>query len=119
VAKKPLGEIHDWGLMFPSKYLSAADLLGRDVTVEIQEIFQDEVVDKDGNGKAKWLIQFKGAQKLYIPNKTAGKVIRKLYGKDPYDAIGKKVTLYSAPLYCFGEERDVIRIKEEIPRGNK
>lgn len=116
--KKPL-DVNDWGLMFPSNYLSAPDLMGKEVTVVIEEIFKDEVKGKDGKGEDKWLIQFKGKKKLYIPNKTASRVIRKLYGKDPHDAIGKPVTLYSAPMFCFGEERDVIRIKEEIPRGGR
>lgn len=114
--KKPLGNIHDWGLMFPSKYLSAPDLLEKEVVVEIEEIFADEVVGKDGKKEQKWHIQFRGKKKLYLPNKTASRVIRKLYGKDPHDAIGKRVILYSAPMFCFGEERDVIRIKEEIPK---
>ena len=113
--KKPLGNIHDWGLMFPSKYLSAPDLLGKEVTVEIEEIFADEVIGKDGKKDQKWHIQFKGKKKLYLPNKTASRVICKLYGKDPHNSVGKSVTLYSAPMFCFGEERDVIRIKEEVP----
>lgn len=78
---------------FPSKYLKADDLQGRDVAVTISDVKLEEF---DGtNGKeTKMLLYFKGKEKKFVCNKTNAKTLSKLFGSDETDDwLGKSITI--------------------------
>lgn len=97
-------------LLYPSKYLAACDLTGKDVKVTVESIKVEEVKTEEGAEK-KVIIRFTGKQKAMILNKTNAKTIAKRYGNDTDDWIGKAVTLYPTTCQAFGEEMECLRIR--------
>lgn len=105
---------------YPSPYLEAGDLNGKDVSVEIESVEGKHAgKGKDGQPINKPLLKFKGAKKGLILCKTSARVIRdKLgYGNDMDGWIGRKITLFPDKCDAFGQ-KDVpcIRIRPYPPK---
>lgn len=105
-------------LVFPSKYLKAADLRGKDVTVIIQAIEWESLVMVGGKRDIKPAITMQTAtgrviEKKWITPKTVLKMIAAATGEKHVDKfIGKKVTMY--PDKCRGadgKEVECIRVR--------
>lgn len=93
---------------FPSKYLRAADLDGRQITVEIANVELEEV----GTGEEpKPVLYFQGKAKGVVLNKTNAHTISAVYGDDTDDWIGQGVTLFSAHVDFQGRSVESIRVK--------
>ena len=93
---------------FPSKYLRAADLEGRQVTVEIANVELEEV----GTGEEpKPVLYFQGKAKGVVLNKTNAHTLSAVYGDDTDDWIGQGVTLFSAHVDFQGRSVEAIRVK--------
>ena len=106
------------GLLFPSRYLSADDLRGRDVTVTIAAIApRDELKRTDGSKDYKPVVTLSGAKKQWVLNVTNANVIAKLYGtRDARQWIGKAITIYPTQVMSFGEMVPAIRVRPTLPR---
>jgi hypothetical protein len=108
-------------LAFPSEYLAAEDLNGREVTVEIESVTIDEVKLKDGKKERKAILSFKGAKKRLLLNKTNAKTIKAIHGPAPGDIerdvtklwVGKAITLYPTTTNAFGEVTDCVRVRKQ------
>lgn len=99
---------------FPSNYLKAEDLNGRDVHVWIQSVEMQEI----GQGREKQnkpVLTFKGKQKQFVCNITNAKTIAKLYGDDTDDWIGKPITLCSREVEFQGDMVLAIRVSLKAP----
>jgi len=84
-----------WRLMYPSKYLCAADLRGQDYTLTIKSVSVDDLqVVGTAQKKRSVLIGFEEAEKKLVANKTNLTDIASLYGALTDDWLGKTVTLY-------------------------
>jgi len=113
----------DYELLFPSKYLRAADLRGKDVALTIARVAVNEpVVEKGGAEKKKPALYFTETaaaaqrngeeEKRLILKRSCGNIIAKHHGKD-YDAWpGKRIVLYSSPEFHFGKPMDVVRVRD-------
>lgn len=97
-------------LLYPSQYLAACDLTGKDVKVTIESIKVEDIHTEKGAEK-KVIIRFSGKQKMMILNKTNAKTIAKRYGNDTDDWIGKVVTLYPTTCQAFGDTHECLRIR--------
>jgi hypothetical protein len=100
--------------VFPSKYVKAADLEGRTVTLTIKDLR----IEKMGHGseeERKPVLYFEKATKGLVLNATNARTIAALYGDESDDWPGKRVTLYPTQVKAFGQLQACIRIKEEIP----
>lgn len=84
----------DYALMFPSKYLSAADLKGQDFTLTIATVEIQKLEGSDGTFKTKGLITFEGAQKAWVLNRTNAESMKLMWGPETENWIGKRVTIY-------------------------
>jgi hypothetical protein len=102
--------------MFPSKYLEAADLRGKEHVVEIESIEQDELVGENGETIEKWLFKYRGHKKLHVMNVTNGRSIAVMYGDDPHGWIDKAITIYPTKDRYGRKQVDCIRVKETIPQ---
>lgn len=103
-------------LLFPSKYLSSADLKERDVTVLIDRVEKAALRMSGGKSETRVLIFFKTAKgqplsKSLVANKTNATTIASLHGTKVEKWIGKPITLF--PTTCkFGPTTvDCIRIR--------
>ncbi len=103
----------DFRSLFPSNYISAADLEGQDRVVVIARIVASEEVGQKKEKRP--ILYFAGIQKGLVLNKTNGKRIAKLHSNDTDSWIGKAVTLY--PSECdFGDETvPCVRVRDSVP----
>ena len=99
--------------VFPSEYLRAADLKGRDVTVTM-----DSMETKDIGSDHKPVLYFKNAEKGLVMNKTNWNMIAEIYGDESDDWMGKKITLYPTRVDFQGKRVDAIRVKAVGSNGN-
>lgn len=107
----------NFALLFPSKWLAAADLEGQDKPVQIKQIVASEEVGQSKDKRP--ILYFNGVVKGMVLNKTNAKRIAKLYGADTDEWVGEWITLY--PSECdFGDETvPCLRVRPEAPNVNK
>ncbi len=91
---------------FPSNYLKAIDLQGREANVIISNV----TMEKLGND-TKMILYFQGKQKGMVCNKTNATNISMLYGDDTDGWIGKPVVLFGAYVDFQGKSVLGLRIK--------
>ena len=100
---------------FPSNYISAEDLQGQDVPVQIAECRMEAIKQDAGPDKDKPVLYFHGHQRGLVLNVTNALAVASLYG-DETDAWGRQwITLY--PTQCqFGNRMvDCIRVRPFSP----
>jgi hypothetical protein len=91
---------------FPSTYLKAADLQGRNVTVQIDRVELDEI-----GGEHKPILYFIGKEKGIVLNKTNANTLAAAYGDDTDNWHGGDVTLFSMMVDFQGKSVESIRVK--------
>ena len=100
---------------FPSNFLKADDLDGKNVTVEIADVTFEEI----GQGRdkeSKIMLAFKGKEKKLICNKTNCNTIAKLVGSDDTDDwIGHRITLTTREVDFQGTPTLAIRVSLQKP----
>lgn len=99
-------------LMFPSNYLSAADLQGKEVEVEIESVNVEELTMVGGRKNKKAVVKFKGAKKAFVMNKTNAVVIAGKHGNETDNWIGKKIRLFATQTKFGGKDVECVRVKE-------
>ena len=92
---------------FPSDYLRASDLQGRDVTVTIERVEFKELAGEPN----KAVLYFEGKQRGLVLNKTNGVTIVDSYGDDMNEWIGKSITLFPTKVDFQGRRVDAIRVR--------
>lgn len=104
----------NFALLFPSNYISAADLDGKDTVVRIKTITPSEEVGQKKDKRP--IVHFYNWPKGMVLNKTNAKRIAKLYGSDTDAWIDEYITLY--PSECdFGDETvPCVRVRDSVPR---
>ena len=98
-------------LMFPSRYLKAADLQEKPLSLTIEQVFKDQVRMTNGAVTEKYILRFKESEKELILNKTNAKAIGKLL-REPKAVNWAGATIILKPTTCeaFGEIVDCIRL---------
>ena len=116
-------------LLFPSKYLSSADLKEKDVTVLVDRVEKDVLKVAGGKSEPKLVLHMrapsgKALGKMLVLNKTNATTIAGLHGPKVELWKGRPVTLY--PTTCkFGPATvDCVRVRAragsaagEVPEG--
>lgn len=91
---------------FPSNYLKAADLQGRNVIVKIDRVEWEEI-----NKERKLALYFVGKEKAMILNKTNANVISTAYGDDTEDWRDQEIMLFMAMVDFQGKTVEALRVK--------
>ena len=94
---------------YPSNYLKAADLQGRQVNVTIERYDMEDI----GDGH-KPVLYFQGKEKGLVLNKTNANEIAFVYGDDMDEWIGKKIELFSMMVSFQGKMIPGLRVR--VPR---
>lgn len=94
---------------FPTKYVSAADLQGREVEVTIANVVM-EAMDTN-TGEHKPCAYFHGTPKGLVLNKTNANTIADAYGDDTDQWIGHPITLFPSMTDFAGKQVACIRVK--------
>jgi len=104
-----MSSIHDF---FPSNYLRAADLGGKEVDVTIDRVTSEDF-EQDGQKRSKPVVHFrnKGIKPL-VTNKTNAMLIATACGSEDYSTwTGKQVRLYADLVNFRGKVSEAIRVK--------
>lgn len=91
---------------FPSDYLKASDLNGRQVTVTMAKV----TVEKIGKD-SKPVLYFQGKQKGMVLNKTNANAIAANYGEDTDQWAGCTITLFETMVDFQGKSVPAIRVR--------
>lgn len=98
---------------FPSNYLRASDLQGKEPTVTIARVEMEDIGDD-----RKPVVYFAGKEKGVVLNKTNANNISMLYGDDTDNWIGKPIGLYATYVDFQGRSVEAIRVKPARANGN-
>jgi hypothetical protein len=100
------------GDFFPSNYLRASDLNGKEVDVIIDKVTSEEF-EEDGKKRSKPVVHFRGNRfKPLVTNKTNALTIAIACGSDDTDAWpGKQVRLYAELVNFKGKVSEAVRVK--------
>lgn len=96
----------DFDKLFPGRFIKAADLNGKEVTLTISAVVTDELIGDKGT-EVKGLVSFAGKKKQLVLNKTNGLCLKQMFGRESDDWVGKRVTIYPT---TFNDE-PCIRVK--------
>jgi hypothetical protein len=99
---------------FPSKYLKASDLQGRDVKVVMQHVEMEKLGDD-----LKPILYFKGKDKGLCLNKTNSNTIADAYGDDTDDWGDQPLVLFSVMVDFQGKVGPAIRVRAPTARDRK
>jgi hypothetical protein len=91
---------------FPSEYLKAADLQGRQVTVKISRVEM-----KDIGEEVKPVLYLEGKDKGLVLNKTNANSISAAYGDETDEWIGQEIVLYETAVEFQGRRVQGIRCR--------
>jgi hypothetical protein len=115
--------LNDMTLLYPSLYLKAADLQGKDLTLTIREVVVGEELKTERGADRVQIIYFEetrakaerdgvpAKEKRLVLNKSNNLIICGLYGKDGNKWGGKRITLYAAPYKSEGR----IAVRPVVP----
>src|SRR5690242_17185039 len=99
---------------FPSPFLKADDLQGRDVPVTIAGVAMEEI-GQGAQKSVKPVISFFGKEKGLVCNKTNWNTIIKLHGDETDNWEGKKIILSPREVEYQGEMVLSIRVALKVP----
>ncbi len=106
--------------MFPSKYLRAADLPRKGMTLTIDAVEQEQLGNDD-----KWVLYFTGGEaRGLVLNKTNALTISDGFGKKVADWSGKTIHLRKERVPFQGARVDAIRVSpiefnDKLPFGDE
>ena len=83
----------DWEEMYPNRFLKAAELKGKQVTLKIASVNIEELVGDKGP-QIKGIIGFEKTAKQFAINRTNGICLKELFGRKVQEWVGKRVTLF-------------------------
>ena len=98
---------------FPSKYLKADDLMGREVRVTIARVEREKMGDD-----FKPVVYFNDKKKGVVLNKTNAFTIANAYGDESTDWFGNDIILFSVMTEYGGKTTPAIRVRLPVARDN-
>jgi len=109
--------------VFPSKYLKAADLNGKPITVVIATATLETLKSPEGKEQLKTILTFKGTKKALPLNLTNFDACAEITGEGDTDNWpGHSLELYPSTTELKGKVKDGIRIRppaqRELPKQN-
>ena len=106
--------------VFPSKYLKAADLNGKPVTVTIEGAPLETLKNPEGKEQIKTVLYFRGSKKMLPLNMTNWDSVADICGDNTDDWPGHRIELYPDRTQMGSKIVDCIRIRavaqRELPK---
>lgn len=99
-------------LMFPSRYLRAADFEGKSVSLTIAEVLRDKVQMATGQKAEKYILRFRETEKQLVLNRTNAKAVAKVLSEPKaINWPGERIILKPSSCEAFGEQVACIRVE--------
>ena len=99
-----------YSLLYPGRFLKADMLRGKKVTLTIKNIDIEELVGENNKREPKVIISFNERPLEYVCPKTNGFCMKRMFGNNPHDWIGKRVTWYGTTCKFGRDDVDCLRI---------
>jgi hypothetical protein len=99
---------------FPSQYIKASDLGGRDIRVTMGRVEREKIGTDN-----KLVLYFKGKEKGLVLNKTNAGTISDAYGDDTEDWYDQPLILFSVKTDYQGKVVDATRCRVPTARDNR
>lgn len=106
-------------LMFPSQYVAAEDLKGKDAAVTIDRVEIAHLQVQGGAKEKKFLLHFANATKPLVLNKTNANMIASIHCSAAEKWKGKRITLYPTTCQSFGQTTSCIRVRDRAPDDSR
>lgn len=103
-------------LMFPSDYIAAVELKGKDVTLTITGVQIEQVRMAGGKKEPKPVLAFARTKKKLALNKTNAGTIADLYGTEAEKWVGHPITIYPTTTQFGRDTVPCIRVKDTRPK---
>jgi hypothetical protein len=101
--------------LFPSKYIRAADLGGKPLTVTIKSAAVEALNNPNGGGQQdKLLLSFVNQPKKLVCNVTNFNSIAELHGEETDGWAGKRIELYPTKASMGGKTFDAVRVRAPV-----
>lgn len=102
----------DCSLLVASPYLSASNLGGKQVTLTIERMSEEDVPRPNSPNKLdrKWVIRFVETDRSLIVCKVVSELIAVVLGRDFSTWPGHKITLFPTTTIMQGEAKPAIRV---------
>jgi hypothetical protein len=101
---------------YPSKYLKASDIgEGKEATVVIARVEIAQMKGDDGQAETKPVVFFRDKTKGMTLNMTNKNTIKRLYGAETDNWIGKSIRIGTSWVDSFGDQILALRIRPVIP----
>lgn len=102
-----------WRAIAGKEFLIGEEFAGKDVTLTIKSVQREQVQNQQGK-ENKIVARFEESDRAIILNVTNCKAITKVLGSGYIqDWVGHKITFTSVKGTFFGEEQEVIRVKQD------
>lgn len=95
---------YDFDELYPGRFLKAIEFQGRDVTYTITDVQMEELEERTGKTRGKGIIAFQETPLALVLNKTNGLCLKAMFGRRTGGWVGKRVTLFPAPIDFEGAE---------------
>ena len=99
-----------YGLLYPGRFLKAGMLLGKKVTLTIKNIDIEELIGDKNKAEPKVIVSFVERPLEYVMPKTNGFCLKRMFGNNPHDWIGKQITWFGTTCKFGREDVDCLRI---------
>jgi hypothetical protein len=104
---------------YPSKFLSAGDLNGEDITATIERVDAAEFRQDDNSMQIKPVLHFKeSGVKALVLNKSNSLLLGSLLGDDTDAWPGKRITMFRDLVAFKGKPTDTIRVKRAAAKAD-
>lgn len=99
----------DFDQLYPGRFLKSGELLGKKVTVTIDDVSIDELENEKGK-KIQGILYLRGKAKQIVLNKTNGLCLKAMFGRKLGDWIGKRIVIFQGTTKFGPDTVDCIRI---------
>jgi len=106
----------DFDRVFGSKYVSKDDIGNERIHTNITDIKLEQVREKDGTTKSKYVVYFADLEKGLVLNSTNGKALQAVLGKDASRWIGAEVIVFVDFSVIFNNNRGGVRLQVLPPK---
>src|ERR1017187_9656931 len=96
--------------LYPGRFLKADMLKGKKVTLTIKNINIEDLIGDKNKAEPKVIVSFMERPLEYVMPKTNGFCLKRMWGNNPHDWIGKRVTWYGTTCKFGRDDVDCLRI---------
>ncbi len=96
--------------LYPGRFLKSDMLKGQKVTLTIKNIDIEDLVGDKNKAEPKVIVSFVERKLEYVMPKTNGFCLKRMFGNNPHEWIGKRVTWFGTTCKFGREDVDCLRV---------